>query len=314
MISFRQLDLALAVQRYGSFSAAAKSFFISQPALSEAIQKLELELKVQLFDRSKSPVRVTEVGLALLQQAEKISFETRNLIEIADTWNDHMRGVLRLGLIPTVAPALIPLFLKRFRKSFPLVKIEIVEVGTEILLQRLQSGDIDAAILSTPTTAPGHLIEKPLYYEGFLVYAAKQNSLLHDQIIQFPDLEDQNLILMDESHCVRDQILTICERKKDHSNKTTVYGGLNTLLAVVEEENGFTLIPELLSTLVNKSQLRSFKNSNYRRKISLLSNKTYSKKRLIDLLAAEIQNQLPEHIPQRLTKKVHVLDPDKNMF
>jgi LysR family hydrogen peroxide-inducible transcriptional activator len=313
-ISIRQIEYALTLKRSGSFSAAAKSCFVSQPALSEAIQKFEAEIGVLLFDRSKNPVQVTEVGEALLKQAHIVLTECQNLIEIADTWNDQVRGVLRMGLIPTLAPSLIPLFLKSFRKKYPLVKIEIVEQGTDQLLQKLENGDLDGAILSTPATAPGYLIEKTLFYEAFLIYAGKGNDLLNAELVAFPDLEDQNLILMDETHCVRDQILAICERKKDHTNKTTVHGGIHTLLSVVDEENGFTLVPELLSSVVNKSQLRMIKASNYRRKISLLCRKSHPKKRLVDLLVEEILENLPDHIPTKLTQKIHIVDPDKKRF
>ena len=157
-ISIRHIEYALALKKYGTFSAAAKACFVSQPALSEAIQKFETDLGAVIFDRSKNPVEVTEVGDVLLKQAEQVMAECQNLFELADSWNDQVRGVLRLGLIPTLAPSLIPLFLKSFRKKYPDVKIEITEVSTEVLLKKLDEGDIDAAILSTPSTAPGHLL------------------------------------------------------------------------------------------------------------------------------------------------------------
>jgi LysR family hydrogen peroxide-inducible transcriptional activator len=158
------------------------------------------------------------------------------------------------------------------------------------------------------------LIEKPLFYEGFLIYAGKGNELLNSEVVSFPDLQDQNLILMDESHCIRDQILTICERQKDKSQKTTVQGGIQTLLAVVDEENGFTLVPELLSMNVKKNQLRSIKASNYRRKIGILCRKSHPKERLISILADEILENIPEHIPTKLNQRIQVVDPDKNRF
>lgn len=313
-ISIRQIEYAMALKKFGSFSTAAKSCFVSQPALSEAIQKLEVELGAMLFDRSKNPVQVTEIGEALLVQCNVVHAECQNLIQIADTWNNQVRGVLKLGLIPTLAPALIPLFLSAFRKKYPLVKFEIMEQGTEQILQKLENGELDAVILSTPASAPGHLIEKPLFYESFLVYAGKGSDLLKSDSVAFPDLQDQNLILMDETHCVRDQILSICERKKDQTNKTTVHGGIQTLLSVVDEENGFTLVPELLSAFAKKNQLRTIKASKYHRKVSLLCRKSHPKKRLIDLVAKEILENLPKHIPTKLTQRIAVVDPDKKRF
>lgn len=313
-ISIRHIEYALALKKHGTFSAAAKACHVSQPALSEAIQKFESDLGSVIFDRSKNPIEFTDVGEVLLKQCEQVMLECQNLFEMADTWNDQVRGVLKLGLIPTLAPSLIPLFLKSFRKRFPDVKIEITEVGTEQLLKKLDEGDIDAAILSTPSTAPGHLLEKPLFYEAFLVYAGKSNDLLNSETVAFPDLQDQNLILMDDTHCVRDQILSICERKKEPSTKTTVHGGIQTLLTVVDEENGFTLVPELLSSVVKKNQLRAIKSSNFYRKISLLYRKSHPKKRIVDLLIKEIVGNLPEHIPTKLTQKIQVVDPNKNRF
>lgn len=313
-ISFRQIEYALAVQKHGSFSAAARASFVSQPSLSEAIQKLEETLGAQIFDRSKSPLQITELGEELLKQCQKVVSETEHLIESANAFHGKVQGNLRVGLIPTVAPALIPMFLKSYRNKYPLVKVEIKELPTETLLKALEGGDLDAAILSTPATAPGHLIEKPLYYEAFMIYASKENTLLNSDIIKFPDLEDQNLILMDESHCMRDQILSICERKKDPTTKTTVHGGIHTLLSVVDQENGFTLIPELLTGIANKDQLRMIKASNFRRKISLLTNKSYSKKRMVELLAQEILNNLPKNIPTKLGQKIELVDPDRSRF
>jgi LysR family hydrogen peroxide-inducible transcriptional activator len=313
-ISIRQVEYLLALKKYGGFNAAAKACYVSQPALSEAIQKFESEMGVKLFDRSKTPIQITDVGEALLIQAQNIMTECEKMTEIADTWNDQVRGTLRIGLIPTLAPSLIPLFLKSFRKKYPLVKIEINEQGTENLLKQLEAGNLDCAILSTPSSAPGYLIEKPLFYEGFLIYAGKGNELLNSEVVSFPDLQDQNLILMDESHCIRDQILTICERQKDKSQKTTVQGGIQTLLAVVDEENGFTLVPELLSMNVKKNQLRSIKASNYRRKIGILCRKSHPKERLISILADEILENIPEHIPTKLNQRIQVVDPDKNRF
>ncbi len=313
-ISIRRIEFALALKKLGSFSAAAKACFISQPALSEAIQKIENELDAVIFDRGRSPIHVTEIGEVITAQFQVIASEYQSLISIADMWNNQVRGVLKLGLIPTIAPALIPLFLRSFRKKYPQVKFEIIEQDTAQLLQKIEDGDIDAAILSTPASAPGHLIEKPLFYESFLIYAGKGNELLKSEFVTFPDLQDQNLILLDETHCVRDQILSICERKKDQTHKTTVYGGIQTLLSVVDEENGFTLIPELMASFTNKNQLRPIKTSKYHRKMSLLSGKSHHKKRLIDLVVKEILENLPQHISTKLTQKIVIVDPNKNRF
>ncbi|OFZ34851.1 MAG: hypothetical protein A3D17_11130 [Bdellovibrionales bacterium RIFCSPHIGHO2_02_FULL_40_15] len=304
----------LALKKHGGFNAAAKACYVSQPALSEAIQKFESEMGAKLFDRSKTPIQITEVGEALLNQAQNILTECERLVEIADTWNDQVRGTLKIGLIPTLAPSVIPLFLKSFRKKYPLVKIEITESGTEQLLKQLEAGDLDCAILSTPPSAPGYLIEKPLFYEGFLIYAGKGNDLLNAEVVSFPDLQDQNLILMDDSHCIRDQILTICERQKDKSKKTTVQGGIQTLLTVVDEENGFTLVPELLAMNIKKNQLRPIRASNYRRKIGILFRKSHLKERLISILSSEILENLPENIPTKLNQRIQVVDPDKHRF
>lgn len=304
----------MALKRTGSFSSAAKACFVSQPALSEAIQKLEKEIGVVVFDRSKNPVRVTEVGELVLTQAQVILSEVQRLGEVVCQWNGDVKGILRIGIIPTLAPSMIPIFLGAFRRRYPEVRIEIQEYETAQLLKRLNDDEIDGALLSTPSFAPGHFLEKPLFYEGFVVYAAKGSDILQNDFVSFPDLEDQNLILMDESHCLRDQILTICDRQKSKSQKITVHGGIQTLLAIINESGGFTLLPELLTIGMNKGQLRPIKPSSYRRRVSLLSKKNHPRRRILNFLVEEIENHLPPLVSKRIQKKHQVVDPDPRRF
>lgn len=313
-ISIRQLEYVMALKQTGSFSAAAKLCHVSQPALSESIQKFEAELGVVLFDRGRNPIQPTEVGLAVLKQTEKAFSEIQHIVEVAGEWNDEIRGHLKLGIIPTLAPALIPLFLKSVRKKYPLLKIEISEQPTEHLVKKLGDGTIDAAILSTPAASLGTFVDVPLFYEPFQIYAGKGNRLLDFESVTFTDLEDQNLVLLDESHCMRDQILSICEKKKEPASKTTVRGGIQTLLTVVDEEEAFTLIPELLSGLVKKNQLREIRSTRFYRKISVLTRDAHSRKMALETVIKEIQGHLPANVPARLGHKSQVIDPNRNRF
>ena len=312
-ITLTQLEYALAVKTHGSFSAAAKACHVSQPALSEMIHKLEQAVGVILFDRKQSPIGVTEVGRDVLEQARRALDEAQRVGEIADEWKGQVRGVLRIGLIPTLAPALIPIFLKSMRAKYPEVALQLTEAPTDQLLVGLQSNELDVALLSTPADAPGHFVEKPLFYEPFRVYASRGSALLKRKSLELHELENENLILMDESHCARDQVLSIC-RKQKHGNQTTVKGGLQTLISVVDHEDGFTLIPELLSGLVTKSQLRELEAGRHTRKISMLINKAHLKKKLIELLAAEILDNLPAEIHLKREPGMKVVPPDAKRF
>lgn len=314
-MTLSQLSYIVAIEQHGSFIAAAKSLNVSQPALSEMVSKLESELGVIIFDRKRGAIQPTPIGIQVLNQARQTLVQAELIKEAASVFTNEIQGELRIGMIPTLAPSIIRLFLKSFRVDHPAVRLEIFEAGTDILVEKVGNGELDLAILATPENTPANFIVKPLFYESFVVYAAKGNELLKMKNITRRDLENQSLILMDGTHCTREQIESICDLSKRKSLKrTTVHGGISTLISVVDEESGFTLIPELLKNQVDLKQIRPFEDSKYRRKVSILLNKTYLKRKLVDLLAEKIQKNLPEGIAQEKSKFMKVTDPLNDRF
>ncbi len=314
-MTLTQLEYIVAVQKYGSFVQAARHLNVSQPTLSEMIGKLEKELEVVIFDRKKNPLQVTSIGQEIIHQAKQSLTQVSYISEIVQSYRNEIKGELRIGIIPTLAPSMIRLFLGTFKAKYPDVNISIFEEGTDSLVKLIENGELEVAILATPESAPPNLIVKPLFYEKFLLYASKENKLLKKKSVHSKDLENQKIVLMDETHCVREQIESLCDlsKRKDIS-QTTVHGGISTLISVVDEEKGFTFLPELLKDHVSGEQLRHFEDSKYHRKVSMILNKTYLKRKTVDLLAEEILHNLPEDIQTNKTKSVKVTDPDQTRF
>ena len=185
-MTITQLHYVLAVAEYQNFTKAAEKCFVTQPTLSMQIQKLEDQLKVQIFDRSKKPIELTEVGRKIVNQAKNIVNEADRINDIVDQQKGFIGGEFRLGIIPTVMPTLLPMFLKTFIKRYPKVKLKIEELTTEEIIQRIKDGHLDAAIAATPLKQE-QIKERVLFYEPFVGYVP-QNHRTMDVIIRWPIL------------------------------------------------------------------------------------------------------------------------------
>ncbi|CAN5916234.1 hydrogen peroxide-inducible genes activator [soil metagenome] len=257
------------------------------------IQKLEEELKVKIFDRSKQPVVPTEVGQAVIGQARRVLAEVARVRDLVGEHKNEVRGELRLGIIPTVAPFLLPLFLNDFLEKYPQLKIIITELTTELIVEKLQRGELDAGILATPLQVEA-LREIPLYNEEFVVYASGQPDLLRKKYVLPADLDLKRLWLLKEGHCLRSQIVSLCELKKQerpYANLEYEAGSIDSLKRLVESNKGITILPELAVldfTEKEKEALRFFKRPVPVREISLVTYRHYIKERLLQILQEEI--------------------------
>lgn len=311
-----QLEYIIAVDQYRHFAAAAESCFVTQPTLSMQVQKLEEELGLKLFDRSKQPVVPTEYGFEIIEQARRVIMERDALLEIIEAKKGVIRGEFRIGIIPTLAPYLLPLFIQSFTQKYPLIKLQITELTTSSLIAKLKDGKIDAGILVTPLQENG-IKETPLFYEEMLAYVSKTNAAFQKTYMLPVDIDPEKLWLLEEGHCFRSQIMNLCElRKQSEHGIQFEYeaGSLETLRRMVDLYDGVTILPELATidlTAEQKVHLRSFRQPVPVREVSLVVHRTFVKKRLVEAMKQEILDHIPEKIRKnKKTLIVPVLEKD----
>lgn len=310
-MNIQQLEYIIAVDTYRHFATAAEKSFVTQPTLSMMIHKLEEELGVKIFDRSKQPVVPTEVGEQIILQARKTLWEAGKIKELVTKSKKEIQGELRLGVIPTVAPYLLPLFISNFIKKHPAVKLIVSELTTEQIVEALSKNKLDAGILATPLHHE-NLEETPLYYEKFLVYAGAKNELRKKKYLLAKDIDVNKLWLLEEGHCLRSQVLNLCElRNKNAFNQQLVYeaGSIETLLRMTEINDGITILPELaINELSNsrKKNVMHFKSPEPVREISLVTYRHFVKESLLRVLNESIKESLPKEISSN--KKTNVME------
>lgn len=300
-MNLQQLEYILAVDTYRHFATAAEKCFVTQPTLSMMIQKLEEELGFRIFDRSKHPVIPTVDGEKIIEQARTIIREVSRLREVASELKGEIKGELRLGIIPTLAPYVLPLFIKALQKSYPHIRLVVKEMITGQIVNQVKKGELDAGLLVTPLEEPG-LIELPLFYERFFVYTHRAGTLAHKKYVLPSDLDPNHLWLLEEGHCFRSQILHLCElRKSSELYETFEYaaGSIETLKKLVEEDGGFTILPELAVRDLDARQrkfIRPFKSPEPVREVSLVIHRDLAKRRLVDSLYKIIVSVIPAEL------------------
>lgn len=308
-MTFVQLEYVIAVDTWRHFVTAAEHCFVTQPTLSMQIQKLEEELDIKLFDRSKQPVVPTETGAEIIEQARRILDGRNLLLETVQSKKGILAGELRIGIIPTLAPYLLPLFIRSFTKKYPGVKLVINEMMTELIITRLREGKIDAGILVTPLQEAG-IREFILFYEEMMAYVSKKNAVYEKTYVLPQDIDPDKLWLLEEGHCFRSQIVNLCELRKiskEGSHFDYEAGSIETLRRMVELNDGITIIPELVTLDMPARQvqmIRPFKKPVPMREISLVVHRNQVKKRLIDALRREILLAVPEKIRRNKSSNI----------
>ncbi len=310
-MNLQQLDYIIAVDTHRHFLLAAKKCFVTQATLSMMIQKLEAELGVKIFDRSKKPVRPTDIGKKIIAQAHRIAAEAARVKELIKEEKGEVNGELRIGIIPTLAPYLLPLFLKKFVSDYPQVKLLINEFTTGTIIKQLKAGQLDAGILATPLN-DNSLKEQVMFYEKYFLYVNDKESGFSKQYVLPVDIDINRLWLLEEGHCMRSQILNLCELKKQHQMEEMIQyqaGSIETLKNLVQKNFGITIIPELATydlTASQKKRLRYFKPPTPVREISIVTHRQYIKDKLIDVLKETILAVIPEEM--KGNKKINVLE------
>lgn len=291
-MTITQLHYVLAVAEHQNFTKAAQKVFVTQPTLSMQIQKLEDELDVLIFDRSKKPIELTETGKKIVQQARNIVNESDRIKDIVDQQKGFVGGLFRLGVIPTVMPTLLPMFLNTFIKKYPKVKLKIEELHTEAIIEKLEDGHLDAAIAATPLELP-NIKEQVLYYEPFMAYIPPGHRLTPGKKIAVNDLELDDLLLLEDGHCFRDGILNLCKATGTFSEERFQLetGSFETMIKLANEGLGMTLLPYLHTLEINDSErknIRMFEDPVPAREVSLIFNKSELKMQIIEALRSTI--------------------------
>ena len=291
-MTITQLQYVLAVAEYKNFTLAAEKCFVTQPTLSMQIQKIEEELDIQIFDRTKKPIQLTDIGLKIVNQAKNIVNEADRIQDIVQHQKGFIGGDFRIGIIPTIMPTLLPMFLNNFIKKYPKVNLIIEELNTDEIITKLNNGHLDAAIAATPLNED-KIKEIVLYFEPFVAYIPENNSIYNKKEIEVSDLNLDEILLLQDGHCFRDGILNLCKNvsKSEKSNFQIESGSFETLIKLADEGLGITLLP-FLHTLdlseKNKTKLRHFKEPKPAREVSLIYPKTELKIHIIDALRSTI--------------------------
>lgn len=300
-MNLQQLEYIVAVDNWRHFATAAEKCFVTQPTLSMMIRKLEEELDVQIFDRSRQPVVPTEAGEQIIAQARAVLSEASRMKELVNELRGEIAGEVKIGIIPTLAPYLLPLFLPSFLEQFPHVRVKILENTTEQIIEKLKHNALDAGILATPLSDQA-IIENPLFYEQFVVYSSKRESILEKNFILQEDIDVNKLWLLEEGHCLRSQVMNLCSlRPSGIEGRQLEYeaGSIETLKKMVDVNQGVTIIPELALRSMEKKemeQVRYFQAPAPVREISLVTYRLFNKRRIIDALCEHILAAVPEEM------------------
>jgi len=314
LATISQLHYIVTVDKLKHFGRAADACHVSQPSLSAQIHKVEDEIGFPIFDRHKKPLHTTPKGAGFVEQAKVVLREHYKLMDLAKKNEHELIGHFRLGVIPTVAPYLIPLFIEDFSKSYPKVRLKIEEMKTETIVTELKRDDLDGAILATPLDEAS-LTEHVLYYEDFMLYVSETNPLSKKKWISEEDLDGAEMWLLEDGHCLRNQIIKMCSLRKESpvfKNVSFESGNLDTLRNLVKNSHGYTVLPATqvhnLSAEEKRKYVRYFKAPVPSREISLIYRKDQWKLDIIKAIETSILANVPKDLKNEVTKKSnHVL-------
>lgn len=296
-MTLQQLRYIVALNEFRHFVKAAESCCVAQPTLTLQVKKLEEEIGFFIFDRSTQPFVPTKMGEKFIEKAHKILHEVDDLKEMVNQDKDELKGTFRFGIIPTLAPYLLPLFLKGFSEAHPDIRLEIKEMQSEKLINSLLNHQLDIGILATPLEE-NHIREIPLFYEPFLIYAHSEHPILDQKEVNTQEIQNEDLWLLSQGHCFRNQILNICGQESNSNiNKQVTFdsGSIETLKKMVQNHFGYTLIPELaVHEKEDKNFIRKFITPEPVREISLAVHYNFTKEKLLTELRKSINQVIPE--------------------
>ncbi len=298
MITLTQLEYIVAVDTFRHFGKAAEHCFITQPTLSMQIKKLEEELGVVIIDRSKQPLIPTDVGARIIEQSRIILQETEKINNIIKDHKNLISGELKIGIIPTLAPYLLPLFIGNYKRKYPNILIKVEELTTENIVDQLNRDLLDVGILVTPLKED-RINEKPVFYEEMMLYVHENHHLYNKKKVRVKDIAVPEIWLLSDGHCFRHQVINLCSFKGSSNEELPFHfeaGSLETLMNIIDKEGGLTLIPELAAVGMSSERLkhvRHFSDMTPLREVSLVYSRHFAKNKLIELLWKEIVASMP---------------------
>jgi LysR family hydrogen peroxide-inducible transcriptional activator len=313
-MTFSQLEYTIALSKYGSFKRAADKLQISQPALSMQIRKLEEEVGILLFDRSKSPAETTRDGKLFIDRAQEILVAKEHLKNFSYSLSDSFDGVLRVGIIPTLSPFLVPLFTEELQADYPDFRLDISELITEKTVNGVRSGALDAGIISTPINVYG-IVSMPLFYEKFYLYSS-EDQLENSTAINLSSINYENLWLLDEGNCFRDQVNNFCDLNKIRKNRQFIYrsNSIDALIRLVDSKGGITILPELSTLSLSADQetrVKKISGTPVAREISIIVSKNNMNNRFVEKFRDYIQSNIPQYMLS--SEGLEVVDPEIHM-
>ena len=298
-MTLTQLRYIIAVARHRHFGMAAEKCGVTQPTLSIQIQKLEQEMGVLIFDRTKQPVVPTQEGQALIEQAKVVMQEAGKLKDAALTLREEVKGVLRMAILPSLAPYLLPMFVHPMSEKYPELKIEVMELHNYQLIGRLQQDRADVAVTVAPIPVEG-FYEFPVFQEKIAVYVHPSHPLAEKDKLDVEDVNLSELILTEDNRSMAESIALLqgtSYQLNTSSNITYQSGSVETIRKIIEQQGGITLLPHLATWYMGdrrKRYVRFFNDPQPTRQIILLTQRGFQKQRLVDILRQEIVQNLPE--------------------
>jgi len=306
-MTITQLEYVVAVATYKSFVSAAEKCFVTQPTLSMQIQKLEEDLGIRLFDRTKHPIAITEMGEGIVEQAKNILAECEKITELVQAQQEKLSGVFRFAVIPTVAPYILPKLLDQYAAAYPEVKLHASELETDQIILALSNGELDAGIVSTPLEEK-HIREYPLFYEPFVAYFAADEPALKKRLILPSDISLERIWLLSEGHCMRNQVLDLCSDHVEGLQSGRPYryesSHVETLRKMVDNSGGLTVLPELATHEFPEDymeRIRYFEEPMPVREVGIITTDHFVRMALLQSLMDEVSKLIPESM--RVQKK-----------
>lgn len=308
-MTITQFKYIIAVDNHRHFARAAEACFVTQPTLSMQIHKLEEELDILIFDRSKQPIVPTPLGEKLIEQARNVVYETDVLENMAKQIKGSFEGSLTLAVIPTIAPSLLPRFIPEFTRKYPKIHLKVEELKTEDMIEALRADRIDVGIAATPLEEKG-ILEKPLYYEPFMAFVPEYHRFNNDQFLLASELDASEILLLNEGHCFRNSVLRICKTQNStESGLNMESGNFDTLVKLAHKGMGMTLLPYLTAIDLPekyKPFVKPVAEPTPSREVSLIYSRTQLKLEWINALGDMIRESLPAKV---LEKPEQVVSP-----
>lgn len=302
-MNIQQLEYLLAVDKFRHFGKAAKACYITQPTLSAMIQKLEDELDLKIFDRTVHPIRTTDAGKEIIVEARKIMDHVMALKNKANYLNHVVSGKIVLGIIPTVSSFLLPEELLGFLEKNPQIELTVKEMTTENVIKALQSGEIDAGIISTPYAAAAEFFADFLYNEELLIYASDAGLVQDEDSFVIPEgLDLRKIWLLEEGNCLRTQAENVCKLKKNEKQLTNLdfkASNVHSLIQMVDKMGGLTVIPEMAKRLLSEAQQKKvyhLRKPHPKREVSIIYYKPTFKQKLLDEMVGAIRQSLKQKL------------------